>query len=58
MGGYAWIFLKGEVMGTTRPQGAKLLPGRATGRMSYLTRFIKADPRLEQGYPVTLVAGE
>ncbi|MFH1928386.1 MAG: hypothetical protein ABIK79_09525 [Chloroflexota bacterium] len=45
-------------MGTTRPQGAKLLPGWATGRMSYLTHFIEADPRLEQWYPVTLVAGE
>ena len=25
--------------------------------LGYLTRFIEADPRLEQGYPVTLVAG-
>jgi digeranylgeranylglycerophospholipid reductase len=66
-GGYAWIFPKGQgkanvglgVQADLWEEVAahahkELGYGNALG---YLTRFIEADPRLEQGYPVTLVVG-
>jgi digeranylgeranylglycerophospholipid reductase len=70
-GGYAWIFPKGEgkanvglgVQANLWEQAGERLP--AAGKegigdravLGYLTRFIESNPRLEQGYPVTLIAG-
>jgi digeranylgeranylglycerophospholipid reductase len=70
-GGYAWAFPKGDGRANVglgvqadlwREAAAPLASDRpgAVGEgtvLGYLTRFIEAHPRLAQGYPVTLVAG-
>jgi len=66
-GGYAWIFPKGEGKANVglgvqadlwEGVAANAHKGPKCGNvLGYLTRFIETDPRLAQGYPVTLVAG-
>jgi digeranylgeranylglycerophospholipid reductase len=65
-GGYAWVFPKGEnkanvglgVQANLWEQAAgKLAPKGEATVLGYLTRFIEAHRFLEQGTPVTLVAG-
>ena len=70
-GGYAWAFPKGqgganvglgvqadiwEAEAVTTDNGQAQVVGKETV-LGFLTRFIERDPRLAQGYPVTLVAG-
>jgi digeranylgeranylglycerophospholipid reductase len=69
-GGYAWIFPKGEGkanigLGVQADLWADGIAGvqtdqAGTGKetvLGYLTRFIENDPRLAQGYPVSLITG-
>jgi len=69
-GGYAWIFPKGEGkanigLGVQADLWEKVSAGLAVKPgsigdqtvLGFLTRFIEANPGLEQGSPVTLVAG-
>jgi len=70
-GGYAWVFPKGEgkanvglgvqadvweEVAANAPWGKGPHSGPGTV-LDYLTRYIEAEPRLQQGYPVTLVVG-
>jgi digeranylgeranylglycerophospholipid reductase len=70
-GGYAWAFPKGlgkanvglgvqadiwEAEAISTDNGGAHLVGNETV-LGFLSRFIESDPRLSQGYPVTLVAG-
>lgn len=70
-GGYAWIFPKGEgkanvglgvqadlwERATARPPAARKQAIGEGAVLGFLTRFIESNPCLEQGYPVTLIAG-
>ena len=64
-GGYAWIFPKGEGkanvgLGVQADLWEKVSAGLAVQPtvLGFLTRFIEANPGLEQGSPVTLIAGD
>jgi digeranylgeranylglycerophospholipid reductase len=70
-GGYTWAFPKGQGKANvglgvqadiweteaayTRKSISPLVGSETV--LGFLTQFIESDPRLEQGYPVTLVAG-
>jgi digeranylgeranylglycerophospholipid reductase len=65
-GGYAWVFPKGENTANVglglqanlwERAGRKDLPNQEASVLGYLQRFIENHKFLEQGAPVTLIAG-
>ena len=54
-GGYAWVFPKGDHLANVGLGVQADLAQRSA--LEYLHRFIEGYPRLEQGSPVTLIAG-